>query len=223
MDYAPDEIAAAGRERMERTLDLATSHPGQSAQPTVPGGFSVLHRGTLRWKGMLQLGPYRMAEDAERVEAMLTELSFGDRWCLFPLHRTTWTPGADLYVTATAEGENGGTALWVNGQRDDMRKGQFFTVGDPDDADTIHPRRIRRIVGVPLRGPPSHTRLQQEPALHQGQTGDGNPAALVEPATHVAARLTTPGTVAMPLNAGAPGRYGPWLIEWTEHVFTGGG
>ena len=223
MAYAPDEILAAGREPVERMLDLETSHPGQSAQPTVPGGFSVLHRGTLRWKGLLQIGPYQAAEDAEAVEAMLTELSFGDRWCLFPLHRTTWTPGADIYVFRAATGTNGGTALWVDGQRDDMRKGQFFTVGDPADADTVHPRRIRRIVATPVQGPPNHTLIQQEPALPQTQTGDANPAALVQPATHVAARLTTPGSVVMPLNAGAPGRYGPWLIEWTEHVFTGGG
>ena len=203
-------------------LDLATDHPGQIPQRTALGGWSVLHRGTLRWKGILKLGPYRLAEHAEAVEAMLTELSFGDRWCLFPLHRSVWT-GAALYATAAPEDSNGGTALTLSRRPADMRKGQMFTVGDPDDDDTIHPRRVRRIVSIASSG--GATTIMQEPALPQAAAalGAAKPAALVAPATHIPARLTTPGEVPMPLRAGAPGRYGPWVIEWTEHVFTGGG
>ena len=220
--YAPKDFVNADGDPWEgeTMLDLATFHPGQIPQLTTLGGWSVLHRGTMRWKGILQLGPYRLAEHAEAVEAMLTEMSFGDRWCLFPLHRTVWT-GAALYCTATREDANGGTVIGVNGQRADMRKGQLFTVGNPDDLDTLHPRRVRRIVALSREG--GATYITQEPALPQTATGAAEAAALVQPATHIPARLTTPGEVPMPLSAGAPGRYGPWVIEWTEYIFTGGG
>ena len=205
----------------ETMLDLAPYHPGLAPLETITGGWSVVERATMRWKGTLALGPYWNAEYAEQVEAMLAELSSGVHWCMIPLHRSVWT-GADLYVTGTAAGARGGTALILNGQRADMRVGQMFTVGDPTDSDTTHPRRVRKITGVD-QGAGGLTTVQQVPPLPQLETGSANAAALVEPATHIPARLTTPGSVALPMNAGAPGRFGPWVVEWTEFVFTGGG
>ena len=221
--YAPGAFVNIDGEpwEAETMLDLAPFHPGLVPLPTVTGGWSVVQRATMRWKGTLALGPYRLAEHAEAVEAMLSQLSSGVHWCMFPLHRSVWT-GADLYVTAAPDGTLEGTALTLNGQRADMRVGQMFTVGDPDDADTVHPRRVRQITGVD-RGAGGFTTIQQNPPLPQSELGAANAAALVQPATHIPARLTNPGSVSLPLSAGAPGRYGPWVVEWTEFVFTGGG
>ena len=207
---------------METMLDLAPYHPGATPIETATGGWSVIHRATMRWKGSLGLGPYEEEEDAIAVEAMLSELSFGDRWCMFPLHRPAWT-GDPLYCTAVRDDPNGGTILGVTGQRDDMAAGQMFTVGDPDDANTQHPRRVRKIVSLDLE--PGVSYLRQAPPLPQAADarGAGNDAALVEPATHIPVRLTRPAGVDLPLSAAAPGRYGPWVVEWTEYIFTGGG
>ena len=218
VQFAPDDIEAAGRNPMIRMSDLVTWHPGQQSLTTATGGHSMRHLATLRMKGILQLGPYEEVEDAEAIEAMLTELSFGDRWCRFPLQRSVWT-GAPLYATA-APLVSGRTTLTLNGVRDDMRKGQLFTVGTPGDENTTYPDRLRRIVRIAKAG--GVTTITQDPALPQAAAalGAANDAAIVRPATHVRARLATPGEVPLPLDAAAPGLYGPWIIEWIEHVET---
>ena len=74
-----------------------------------------------------------------------------------------------------------------------MRKGQLFTVGTPGDENTTYPDRLRRIVRIAKAG--GVTTITQDPALPQAAAalGAANDAAIVRPATHVRARLATPG------------------------------
>ena len=201
-------------------LDLGMHHPGMVPVETVTGGWAPFIRATGRMRGILELGPYYDKAEAEEVEAMLSELDDGTNWVLIPLHRSTWT-GGDLYVTAAPAGDKGGTALTLNGMRTDMRVGQMFTVGVPTDPDTQHPRRVRRITGITISG--GNATIQQWPPLPQAALGTTDMAARISPATHIPARITTPGSIELPRSAGSAGGYGPWVFEWVEYIFTGGG
>ena len=210
---------------METHADISQHLPGLVAIETVTGGWSVLERATGRWQGALAFGPYESEDEAIAVEGMLALLASGEHYVMLPLNRPVWTSDALLYCTATRVGTHGGTVLGVmqGAMVESMKVGQMFTVGDPDDSDTQHPRRVRKVVGIDREGGAAY--IHQWPPLPQAETGTGNAAALVQPATHIPARAARPGSGSqpMPRDAGAPGTYGPWVFEWVEYIFTGGG
>ena len=208
-------------------MNLAAELPGLRSNYTESGGHSVFARGTHRFAGVVGIGPYDNPDYAEAMEAMFDQLASGENWTLIPLQRSVWSETeTPLYVTAAPVVAGVGTTLVLSGDAPDMRVGQLFTVGDPDDPGTLNPRRIRRITKIERApGPPIIATVHAVPPLPQQATGAGEAAALFSPATHVAARVASPGSgaVAMPKAAAAPGLYGPWSMEWIERVFTGGG
>ena len=210
--------------------DLTQHYPGLEGRETSTGGFDVFQPATGRWSGAIELGPFQSRAEARRCIAWLSRLTSGAHYALLPLGEETWTDGptdADLFVTGTEDGVDGGTALKVNGVRADMQEGMFFVVGDEDDPNTRAPGRVRIITGLAVDA--GETTIQQWPPLPQAQTGAANNAAKLRAATSIRARIATPGSGAVPFPRGPGGGsvdapdgsgYGPFVYDWVEFVQT---